>query len=220
MVVPPDLVAADQALLKALDDALSEGARKAGRHLACQLACTECCLGPFPITQLDAWRLRRGLAELSARDPLAAARVRERSRTALRRMSPGFPGDADSGLLAGEEEREEEFFARHAARPCPVLNPVSGACDLYAWRPVSCRTFGLPVLTGNGAEPPCRLCFQGAAEAEIEACRVVIDPGGIEDAILTQMEAAGFPEAHTLVAWAVLDRGRRDTLGMWEAARS
>lgn len=130
MVALANLGAADQALPKAPGDALPEGARRAGRHIVCRLACTECRLGPFPITRLDAWRLRRGLAELSSRDPPAAARARERSRTALRRMPPEFPSDAESGLLVGGEERQEEFFARHAARPCPALNPVSGACEL------------------------------------------------------------------------------------------
>lgn len=76
------------------------------------------------------------------------------------------------------------------------------------------------MITGNGAEPPCRFCFQGAAEAEIDACRAVIGPDGIGAAILTQMEAAGLPEAHTLVAWPIPDRSRLDTLGLWEAARS
>ena len=58
----------DQALLQIVDAALAEAARKSGAWLVCRPGCTECCLGPFPITQLDARRLREGLAELERRD--------------------------------------------------------------------------------------------------------------------------------------------------------
>ncbi len=207
MVVQSGIEALDRLLLDSLEESLAEAARKAGRHLACARGCTECCIGPFPITQLDALRLRRGLAALAARDPLAAAGIRERARKALERMSPGFPGEAERGLLTGGEARQEEFFTWHETLPCPVLNPVSGACDLYPWRPVVCRTFGPPVRFEKDAVAPCRLCFQGAGEAEIEACRVNIDPEGLEDMILTELEAAGAPQADTLVAWAILARG-------------
>ena len=27
--------------------------------------------------------------------------------------------------------------------PCPALDPETGGCDLYAARPITCRTFGL-----------------------------------------------------------------------------
>ena len=63
------LRAADGDLVQILDAALAEAARKSGPWLACRLGCTECCKGPFPITRLDALRLRAGLDELA--DPIA-----------------------------------------------------------------------------------------------------------------------------------------------------
>ena len=58
----------DQALIQIVDAALAEAARKSGPWLVCRPGCTGCCMGPFPITQLDARRLREGLAELESRD--------------------------------------------------------------------------------------------------------------------------------------------------------
>ena len=55
---------ADQRLLRSLDRDFAEAARRAGSRLACRPGCSECCIGPFPITRLDVWRLRRGLEEL------------------------------------------------------------------------------------------------------------------------------------------------------------
>jgi Fe-S-cluster containining protein len=208
VIVLLDIDDADRTLLRVLDTALTEGAAKSGRRLACTVGCTECCIGPFAITQLDARRLRRGLSELSRKDPARAARVRLRARQAVQRMAPGFPGAIDRGLLNNDVSREEEFFTWHAALPCPVLDPVSGTCDLYAWRPISCRTYGPPIRFGSSAEPPCHLCFKGATKSEVESCRVEIDPDGMEDTILSVMESEGAPEAQTVIAWAVLDRGR------------
>src|ERR1051326_4986505 len=121
----------DRTLVQIVDAAMTEAARRAGPHLVCRQGCTQCCIGPFPITQLDARRLRRGLAELEVTDPERAQRVRERVRGSVVRLSSDFPGDPDSGLLAEGEEAEARFEGFADAEPCPVLDPETGACDLY-----------------------------------------------------------------------------------------
>lgn len=37
-----------------------------------------------------------------------------------------------------------------ASLVCPLLNPTTGACEVYAWRPVACRTYGYYVQRGLG----------------------------------------------------------------------
>ena len=61
----------DRTLIQIVDAALAEAARKSGQWLVCRVGCTQCCIGPFPISQLDARRLRGGLAELEAERRLA-----------------------------------------------------------------------------------------------------------------------------------------------------
>ena len=161
----------DEALIQIVDAALAEAARKSGAWLVCRPGCTECCLGPFPITQLDARRLREGLAELESRDRQRAARVRERARQAVARIRPDFPGDAATGVLGEDEEAEEQFAALADDQPCPALDPATGTCDLYAARPITCRIFGPPVRCGSEAVGVCELCFQGASDEEIAACQ-------------------------------------------------
>jgi Fe-S-cluster containining protein len=202
----PDETAADDALVRLTDRALEDATRRAGHWLACRLGCTECCIGPFPITAVDAARLRRGLRLLAASDPRRAAAVRSRAAQAADAMRPALPGDPAAGLLAGGDEAAEDgFLERFAALPCPALDPATGACDLYAARPLSCRSFGPPVRIGGAALPPCRLCFQGASGAEVERCRVEIDDGGLEGALLARIEDEGGSTAETLVAFALLD---------------
>lgn len=193
----------DARLIAVIDAALAESARRAGAHLACRVGCTECCLGPFPITVLDAERLRIGLASVAAHEPARAEAIRRRARAAVEQMRPDFPGDQQTGLLSEDEDAEAAFSARHEQLPCPALDPASGQCELYEWRPISCRTFGPPVLIGHEKLPPCRLCFTGASPAEIDAARVSIDPEGLEDRLLERYAERGVA-GETLVAFALL----------------
>lgn len=200
------LAAADRRLLKVVGDALAGAAARAGGRLACRPGCTECCHGPFPINPLDAWRLRDGMAVLAARDPERARRLAERARAQVPVLCEGFPGDPRTGALAPEEELEDEtaaeaFFSRHAALPCPALDPQTGCCEVYEHRPLTCRTFGPPVRIGDADLPPCRLCFAGSSPEEIEACRAEPDPHGLEDRLLGRLGDA--PE--TLVAFILAE---------------
>ena len=182
------VAARDRTFLRVLDARLLEGTRRAGPDLACRVGCTECCHGPFPIDALDADRLRRGLRALQASDPPRAAAVVGRAQAAWAALRNGFPGTAGNGRLADDDAAREAFFDRHGAAPCPALDPSQGACDLYAHRPSSCRTYGLPVRIGREDLPPCRLCFQGASRERIESCRVVPDPDDAAAPLLREVE--------------------------------
>jgi Fe-S-cluster containining protein len=193
----------DARLIALIDATMAEAARRAGSHLACRIGCTECCMGPFPITVLDARRLQVGLALVARREPARAEAIRSRARTAVAQMRPDFPGDPHTGILSEDEAAEAAFSTRHEHVPCPALDPASGRCELYQWRPISCRTFGPPVLIGDEKLPPCRLCFTGASSADIEAARVPIDPEGLEDRLLERYAARGLA-GETVVAFALL----------------
>ncbi|MGA2194934.1 MAG: YkgJ family cysteine cluster protein [Bryobacteraceae bacterium] len=171
----------DRGFIQILDAALAESARRSGAWLVCKLGCTECCIGPFPITQLDAVRLREGLSGLQHSDPARAARILQRSREAVAR---GDQGDEDA---------------------CPVLDPETGACDLYAARPVTCRTFGPPVRWGAEPLGICELNFQGATEEEIAACEVALDVREMEAGLLDSLERATGASGETSVASALLN---------------
>jgi Fe-S-cluster containining protein len=201
----PSLLRADRDVVLTIDAAVARAARLAGPNLACRPGCSECCIGPFPINRLDASRLRQGLLELRDRDPQRAAAIVERASLTVERFEKDFPGDRTTGRLSGEEADEDRFFEAHAAVPCPVLDPTTQTCDLYAHRPVSCRTYGPPVRFGGQDLPPCRLCFQGAPRETIEACRVEPDPAGLERAVLGRLERGGGDAGETVIAYAVID---------------
>jgi Fe-S-cluster containining protein len=206
----PVLPRGDSALLAAVDAACADAVRRAGARLACRIGCTECCVGPFPITALDAARLRAGLAALGERDAVRAAALRERARRAAKEMTEdagAFPGDIASGVLADDVPADDGpaldgFLAAHAALPCPALDPETGACELYLHRPVSCRTFGPPMTIEGEDLPPCRLCFVNARPDEVDAARGRLECHALEEPLERELELAG-AGGQTLVAFAL-----------------
>lgn len=192
----------DQKLIQIVDSALADVTRRSGEWLVCRLGCTQCCIGPFAINQLDAFRLRRGLADLAKRDPERAARVRERAREAVARLAPEFPGDPVSGMLDEGEEAEHRFADFANDEPCPALDPETGACELYESRPMTCRVFGPPVRSEDGLGV-CELCFQGASEKEIAACEMKADPDDLESALLSELEKNTGVRGNTIIAFCL-----------------
>jgi Fe-S-cluster containining protein len=176
-------VGGDRDLIQIVDAAMAQAARLSGAWLVCKPGCAECCIGPFPITQLDARRLRGGLDRLERRDPERAARVLDRSRQAVARLAV-FPGDRTTGILDEDEEAEERFAALPDEEYCPVLDPVSLTCDLYDARPITCRIFGPAVRSGGDVLGICELNYHGATDEQIAACQVEVDPAGLEDELL------------------------------------
>lgn len=90
----------------------------------CRLGCDSCCrrLAEIPELTLEEWHLlREGLAIL--------------------------PEDTLSEIgqaIAGLAERDKRPIV------CPLLDPVAGACRVYPFRPIACRTYGFYVQHDKG----------------------------------------------------------------------
>jgi Fe-S-cluster containining protein len=198
------LPAADRQLVQIVDAALAEAERKSGAWLVCRPGCTQCCHGPFPISQLDVARLREGMRELEAGDPVRAARVRDRARDSVARLASKFPGNPETGILAEDEEAEAWFAEFADDEPCPALDPATGMCDLYSARPMTCRTFGPPVRSGEeGALGVCELCYGGASDEEIAACEMKPDPDNLEEPLIREVEDSIGVRGNTIVAFCL-----------------
>jgi Fe-S-cluster containining protein len=191
------------ALVQVVDAALADAMVRGGAHMVCRPGCMQCCVGVFPIAQQDGARLRDGLRELGERDAARADGVRARVREALGRLDPWFPGDVGTGVLR-EDYEDGILFEEYANdEVCPVLDPVTGTCELYEARPILCRTFGPPMRTPEENLGTCELCFIHATTEEIAAAE--LDPG------VPEVEAASneaFDRAHgcggeTLIAYAL-----------------
>jgi Fe-S-cluster containining protein len=198
------LPAGDRELVQIMDAALADAAMRAGEWLVCRSGCTQCCYGAFTINQLDALRLGEGMERLRRENPSLAAEVERRAASWVAENSSGFPGDLETGLLGETDEERARFeeYANDAA--CPALDPQTGRCDVYEWRPMTCRVFGPPVRAqapdGEGsALGHCELCFGGASPDQVAGCEMQV-PHELEQQLVDELAVKG----ETLVAFALL----------------
>jgi Fe-S-cluster containining protein len=196
--------ARDQQLIQIVNSALADAFQKSSQWLACKPGCSQCCVGVFAINQLDAIRLRKGLAELEQQDPPRAGRIRERVNTTVAQLTPDFPGDPATGLLSTDDSDEacKQWDEWANDVPCPVLDPEKGTCELYESRPVICRTFG-PAMTVDDDLGHCELCFVGASEEEVVAHEMHPDPDHLEEVLVKELEETTGAKGETIIAFAL-----------------
>jgi Fe-S-cluster containining protein len=203
MLAPMPRPARDTDLVQIVDASLADAARRAGDFLACRIGCTQCCHGAFTINALDTARLRAGLAELRVNDPALASSIEHRAGAWLAEHGADFPGDRNTGILgtSAEDQARFEEFANDAA--CPALDAATGRCDLYAWRPMTCRIFGPPVRaadeSGREGLGYCELCFTGATPQQVAACEMPV-AHDLEAELLHELGA----DYETVVAFALI----------------
>ncbi|MGO9616295.1 MAG: YkgJ family cysteine cluster protein [Terracidiphilus sp.] len=203
MIATMRLPAADRELVQIMDASLARAAEQAGEWLACRPGCTQCCYGAFAINQLDAARLRAGMEALRAAEPMRAEAIEKRARAWIAGYGPDFPGDKETGRL-GESVAEREGFEEFATEAaCPALDPATGLCGVYEWRPMTCRVFGPPVRMAGEEDAEglghCELCFNGATPEQVAGCEMPV-PHELEARLLEEVGAKG----ETLVAWALV----------------
>jgi Fe-S-cluster containining protein len=200
MLCEMQLPSGDSFLVQIMDAALADATARAGEHLVCKLGCTQCCHGAFVLSPLDALRLHAGMEKLRETEPELAAEVAHRAGMWVVEHGAEFPGDVETGLLGNSPEERERFesFASEAA--CPALDPETGRCDVYAWRPMTCRIFGPPIRMGDGAAlAHCELNFVGASEDEVAACEMPL-AYDLEAELLEEIPS----KDETVVAFALL----------------
>lgn len=121
-------------------------------EVTCRRGCHHCCIGPFTITLNDAELLLKGLGTLN---PDIRNDIQTQATRQAAIIENEFIRVASSPMLDDWSESDiETLVSRFADLPCPSLGP-DGSCRLYAYRPVICRTMGLPVQAGDLVQGAC-----------------------------------------------------------------
>ena len=134
----------------------------------CRRGCDHCCrhlAGPLPVSDVEWAYLWEGFLAL------------------------------DAGTQAAVRARVARMAEAGAARPytCPLLDPATGACSVYAHRPLACRTYGFALSRGEGLW--CHLILE-MLEREGDAGLVWGNHDALEDAVrrLARRPTLGFFE--------------------------
>lgn len=115
--------------------------------IKCHHGCSECCRGLFDITLLDALYLKKGfdLLPVSVQQPVqikAAGRL-----DSLTGQWPDFIRPWTLNHIP--EDRWDLMMPEDDEIPCPLLSD-RGACLVYAYRPMTCRLNGIPMIDISG----------------------------------------------------------------------
>lgn len=140
-----------------LDDAdahFRDVARKQPQHLQCD-GCSLCCYGLFEIGAADIPLLAEGLSKLHPS-----------RRKAIIRRAAGIVAAGHPNLRETGAQEKDAFFDRTDSTRCPNLND-EGRCLVYEYRPLVCRTFGVPLREGDRyVGDVCDLNFGDATDEE------------------------------------------------------
>jgi len=121
--------------------------------VTCHTGCADCCHALFDLTLIEALYINRRFQETLSedqREPLL-----EKANHADRRIYK-LKRQAYKALKEGRRDEAQvlEEMAEHKVR-CPLLNDED-LCDLYNFRPITCRFYGIPTAI-NGKAHTCGL---------------------------------------------------------------
>jgi len=123
-------------------------------EIPCRLGCTSCCIGPFPITLLDVHTLQQGLAGLQ---PDHRHRIEQRAIEQTAALEAAFPQLTRTDLLDNWSDQEiDRLVKEFHHQPCPALE-ADGRCGLYHYRPLVCRSMGIPTEDRGLAHGACEV---------------------------------------------------------------
>lgn len=111
----------------------------------CDKGCRDCCVGLFDVSLADGDLLREGLAGL---DDATRNDIRSRAASVLARLREIYPDLGDT-LDGWDADDVDDLCDALEGVECPVLGP-GGECRLYAWRPLTCRMSGVPLVDVTG----------------------------------------------------------------------
>ena len=109
--------------------------------LPCSKGCSHCCVGVFPVTVLDRQEIQRGLCALSSEERQA---IVQRAIEQTRLMESDVSELASDRFIDVWQDRDTDaLIERYSELPCPALQS-DGTCGVYAFRPLTCRSMGIP----------------------------------------------------------------------------
>ena len=136
-----------EALLKTADDIFSKVSEEYPQEVRCKQGCADCCYALFDLTLIEALYIKHHFDDcfkgLERERRIEFANRIDRELYKLKRK-------AYKDLEAGKEESDILRSLAEKKVRCPLLNDQD-RCDLYAFRPITCRLYGIPTsIAGEG----------------------------------------------------------------------
>lgn len=127
-------------LAKAADQVFEQVKAQFPKEIECKLECSDCCHAVFDVTLIEAlylnWKFNERFAGKSREEIIEKANRADRLAYKLKK-------EAFEQVEKGRSESEIIIEMAGERIRCPLLN-AEDRCDLYDFRPVTCRFYGVP----------------------------------------------------------------------------
>jgi Fe-S-cluster containining protein len=134
-----------ESVAKAADDVFEKVKSQYPACVRCQVECTECCYALFDLSLIEAIYINHRFS--TALDEKKRTAILEKANTVDRQVHR-IKRNAFKAFESGrDEDKILEDMALERIR-CPLLNDQD-RCDLYAYRPITCRLYGIPTEIGG-----------------------------------------------------------------------
>lgn len=132
-------------LVAASDEAFNRVKNAHAECVKCAEGCSDCCLAIFDLTLIEALYINNRFKQ--AFDQPASADLLEKANRADRQIAK-IKRRAHEQLKAGRPEGEILADLARERVHCPLLN-TRNLCELYEYRPLTCRFYGIPTAIGG-----------------------------------------------------------------------
>jgi Fe-S-cluster containining protein len=132
-------------LAKAADDVFERVSKEHSECVKCKIECSDCCHALFDLTLIEAIYINHKFKEKikgNAKEMIINKandidrQIHKIKKRAYKKLEAGGGEDEILSSLAGERVR------------CPFLNNKD-SCDMYEYRPITCRFYGIPTSIGG-----------------------------------------------------------------------
>jgi len=134
-----------EALVAQADGAFDRVKKAHADCVKCEEKCADCCVALFDLTLIEALYIHHKFNEKYQGSE--KAELLEKSNRADRRIYK-IKREAYNELQAGKNEGEILAAMALERVRCPLLNEKE-LCDLYDYRPITCRFYGVPTAIGG-----------------------------------------------------------------------
>ena len=148
MQVLDEIFSKYETVVKQIDDVFENVREKYPDCVKCKLECSDCCHALFDLSLIEALYVNRKfidtVLEQRKAEIIEDANKVDRKIYQLKRK-------AFKAVESGEKTEQQVLFEMAAERiRCPLLNK-DNQCDLYEFRPITCRLYGIPTsIEGRG----------------------------------------------------------------------
>ena len=132
-------------LAKAADDVFERVSQAHPDCVKCKIECADCCYAIFDLTLIEAIYINQKFKEKITEN---ARELIINKANNIDRQLHKIKRKAYKKLAAGSEENEILAMLAEERVRCPLLNDKD-ACDLYEYRPITCRFYGIPTSIGG-----------------------------------------------------------------------